>query len=76
MCMSVYRGSMSRMVRTNVVVDEELLDEVMERYGLRTKRDAIEFALRALTRSGDLSALLQRLEGGGWEGDLDSLRDW
>jgi Arc/MetJ family transcription regulator len=74
--MSVYRGSMSRMVRTNVVVDEELLDEVMERYGLRTKRDAIEFALRALTRSGDPSALIQRLEGGGWEGELDSLRDW
>ena len=76
MCMSVYRGSMSRMVRTNVVVDEELLDEVMERYGLRTKRDAIEFALRALTHSGDPSELIQRLEGSGWEGDLDSLRDW
>lgn len=76
MCISVYGVTMSRMVRTNVVVDEELLDEVMERYGLRTKREAIEFALRTLVRSGDLPDLIQRLEGSGWEGDLDSLRDW
>lgn len=64
------------MVRTNVVVDEELLEEVMNRYGLRTKRETIEFALRTLAGSGELPDLIQRLEGSGWEGDLDSLRDW
>lgn len=59
-----------------MVVDEELLDQVKERYGLRTKRETIEFALRALARPGDPSGLIERLEGSGWEGDLDSLADW
>lgn len=36
------------MGRTNVVVDDELLDVVMRRYGLRTKTEAIDLALRHL----------------------------
>jgi Arc/MetJ family transcription regulator len=36
------------MVRTNVVIDEELLDQVMDRYGLATKRAAVDFALHAV----------------------------
>jgi len=39
---------MPRMVRTNVVIDDELLDQVMERFGLRTKREAVDFALHAV----------------------------
>ena len=46
--MSVYPLTMSRMVRTNVVIDEELLDQVMDRYGLPTKRAAVDFALHAV----------------------------
>jgi Arc/MetJ family transcription regulator len=36
------------MVRTNVVIDEELLDQVMDRFGLATKRAAVDFALHAV----------------------------
>ncbi len=36
------------MVRTNVVLDEELVDRVMEVYGLGSKRAAIHLALNAL----------------------------
>jgi Arc/MetJ family transcription regulator len=32
--------------RTNVVIDDELIDTVMRLYGLRTKREAVDFALR------------------------------
>ncbi len=39
---------MARMVRTNVVLDEGLVDRVMEVYGLRSKRAAIHFALNAV----------------------------
>ncbi len=46
--MSLYPFTMSRMVRTNVVIDEEVLDRVMDRFGLPTKRAAVDFALHAV----------------------------
>ena len=34
------------MVRTNIEIDEELVTTVMRRYHLRTKKDAVDLALR------------------------------
>jgi hypothetical protein len=39
---------MGRKVRTNIVIDEALVTEVMETYGLESKRAAVDFALRAV----------------------------
>ena len=39
---------MGRMVRTNVVIDESLVTQVMARYGLESRRSAIDFALHAV----------------------------
>lgn len=36
------------MGRTNIVIDDELVARVMELYGLRTKREAVDLALRRL----------------------------
>jgi len=36
------------MGRTNVVVDDELIERAMKLYNLRTKREAIDLALRRL----------------------------
>jgi Arc/MetJ family transcription regulator len=36
------------MGRTNLVIDDELVDRVMRRYGLRTKTEAVDLALRHL----------------------------
>jgi Arc/MetJ family transcription regulator len=69
-CIDVYDGSMGR---TNVVVDDELVEKVMRIYGLRTKREAIDFALRRAAGSDDRKKILE-LEGIGWGGDLDELR--
>lgn len=62
-----------RMGRTNVVVDDKLIARVMKLYGLRTKREAIDFALRQVAGSYDPKALLE-LKGIGWEGDLEEMR--
>lgn len=62
-----------RMGRTNVVVDDKLISRVMKLYGLRTKREAIDFALRRVAGSYDPRGLLE-LEGIGWEGDLEKMR--
>lgn len=62
------------MARTNIDLDEALVRRVMRRYGLRTKRAAVDLALRRL----DLEPLTQEealaLQGSGWEGDLEALR--
>lgn len=62
------------MKRTNVVVDEDLVQRVKRLYGLPTTRAAIEFALKALTSGHDRRAMLD-LEGAGWEGDLNEMRE-
>jgi Arc/MetJ family transcription regulator len=36
---------MGRMVRTNIVIDEDLVQKVIARFGLRSKREAVHFAL-------------------------------
>jgi len=36
------------MGRTNLIIDDDLLDRVMRRYGLRTKTEAVDLALRHL----------------------------
>jgi Arc/MetJ family transcription regulator len=59
---------------TNIDIDDEVMRRVLARYGLRTKREAVDFALRRLlveplTRLEALAA-----EGSGWDGGLDQLR--
>jgi Arc/MetJ family transcription regulator len=71
--MSVWHVTMGRMVRTNIVVDESLVEKVMRLYRLPTKRAAIDFALRRVAGSDDRS-LIRALHGSGWDGDLEAMR--
>jgi Arc/MetJ family transcription regulator len=40
------------MVRTNIVIDEDLVNEVMRTYLLKSRRAAVDFALRMLLGRG------------------------
>lgn len=62
------------MSRTNVEVDDAVIQRVMRRYGLRTKRAAIDLALRRLDLEPMSREEALALRGRGWEGDLDELR--
>lgn len=62
------------MSRTNVDIDDEACAEVMRRYQLATKREAINFALRALAAEPLSVDEARQLRGSGWDGDLDALR--
>jgi Arc/MetJ family transcription regulator len=64
---------MAHMGRTNVVIDDELIERVMKLYRLPTKRAAIDFALRSVAGESDRRKILE-LEGIGWEGDLHEMR--
>lgn len=62
------------MARTNIDIDEDACVVVMERYHLRSKRDAVNYALRLVASEAlDLEAA-RGLRGSGWEGDLDEMR--
>jgi Arc/MetJ family transcription regulator len=62
------------MGRTNIELDDELVSEAMRRFGLRTKREAVDLALRRLVGPRLSPEFLAGLEGLGWEGDLDEQR--
>ncbi len=63
------------MARTNIDIDEELVREVMRRHDLRTKKDAVDLALRRLVGVPLTKEFLLGLRGTGWSGDLDAIRD-
>ncbi|MEJ0045011.1 MAG: type II toxin-antitoxin system VapB family antitoxin [Rhodospirillales bacterium] len=65
-------------MRTNVVIDDALMNEVLERTGMPTKKAAVEKGLRLLITMANQKAVLD-LAGVGWQGDLDAMRegrDW
>jgi Arc/MetJ family transcription regulator len=62
------------MSRTNVDIDDGLISRVMKRYDLKTKREAVDFALRRLDVEPMSVDEMLAMEGSGWDGDLDAMR--
>ena len=61
-------------MRTNIVIDDDLMAKALRATGLRTKREAVELGLKALLRlreQGDIRGLRGKLN---WTGDLDAMR--
>lgn len=63
------------MTRTNIEIDDELIKRAMRRYNLRTKREAVDLALRRLAPEPMSIEEALAMEGTGWEGDLDAIKD-
>jgi len=59
---------------TEIEVDDDLVERVMSRYGLRTKREAVDLALRRLLVEPMTVSQVLAMQGSGWDGDLDQLR--
>ena len=62
------------MARTNIDIDDALVAEVMRRYGVTSKKEAVDLALRRLVGVPLSRDFLLSLEGIGWEGDLAEIR--
>lgn len=61
-------------MRTNIDIDDELMDQAMKAAGLKTKRETVEAGLRLLIkleRQRRVRAYRGRLR---WEGNLDDMR--
>jgi Arc/MetJ family transcription regulator len=61
-------------MRTNIVIDDDLIDLAIRTTGLKTKREVVEEGLKMLVRVKN-QAQLKSLRGKlNWEGDIDKMR--
>ena len=61
-------------VRTNIEIDDELLQEALRFTGAKTKREVVERGLRTLVQLGR-QAEIRKLRGKlKWQGDLEAMR--
>ncbi|TVQ09794.1 MAG: type II toxin-antitoxin system VapB family antitoxin [Balneolaceae bacterium] len=61
-------------MRTNIVIDDELMDEAMQLSRLKTKKDVVEEALKLLVqrkKQEKIKMLRGKLK---WTGDLETMR--
>ena len=61
-------------MRTNIVIDDALMQDVLKATGLKTKREAVELGLKTLLRlkqQEHIKAFRGKLP---WDGDLDAMR--
>jgi Arc/MetJ family transcription regulator len=54
------------MTRTNIDLDDELVETVMKQNGLKTKKEAVDFALRKVVRRIPTIEEIRSLEGIGF----------
>ena len=62
------------MARTNIDIDDESCTRVMKRFGLTSKREAVNLALRRLADEPLDLRSARAMRGTGWDGDLDEMR--
>jgi len=61
-------------MRTHIVIDDKLMRDTLRASGLKTKREAVDQALRTFLRLRK-QAEIRRLRGKlDWQGDLNAMR--
>jgi Arc/MetJ family transcription regulator len=61
-------------MRTNIVIDDDLMTDAIKATGLSTKKEGVELGLKLLVKRNKqqaIRALRGKLQ---WEGDLDEMR--
>lgn len=61
-------------MRTNIVIDDQLMQDTLKATGLKTKREAVELGLRTLLRLRQQDALRSLKGKLAWQGDLSAMR--
>jgi Arc/MetJ family transcription regulator len=61
-------------MRTNIVIDDKLMAEVLRLTGAKTKREAVEMGLKALIHLKKQSNVRNYRGKLLWEGDLEEMR--
>ncbi len=61
-------------MRTNIVIDDDLIADAMRSTGLKTKREAVELGLKTLVRLRRQQEIRNYRGKLPWTGDLDAAR--
>lgn len=61
-------------MRTNIELDDKLVEQALEISNLRTKKDVVNEALKQYVASLKRKQILVLREEDTWEGDLDDMR--
>jgi len=61
-------------MRTNIEIDDALMQKAMRATGLKTKRAVVEEGLRTLVRLKQQTKILELAGKVHWEGDLNEMR--
>ena len=62
-------------MRTNVVIDDRLMEECLRLTGVATKREVVELGLLALLRVTKQRQIRRARGKLQWQGDLQAMRD-
>ena len=61
-------------MRTNIVIDDTLMNLALKTTGLKTKKEVVEEALKILLKVKNQSQLKTLRGKLNWEGDIDNMR--
>lgn len=61
-------------MRTNIEIDEKLMDEILQKTSIKTKKEAVDTALREFLRKIKLQELADLRGKIKWEGSLEEMR--
>jgi len=61
-------------MRTNIVIDDQLMAEAMRLSGASTKREAVEKSLRLMVQLKRQEGIRQARGKVKWTGDIDAMR--
>jgi Arc/MetJ family transcription regulator len=65
----------SKIMRTNIVIDDRLMKDALKATGLKTKKEVVELGLKTLLKLNQ-QANIKELKGKlKWDGDLDAMRN-
>ncbi len=61
-------------MRTNIIIDDDLMKEALEVSGIKTKKEAVEEGLKLLIIQQKQNAIRNFRGKLSWEGNLDMMR--
>jgi len=74
MCNHIKIYTQGIIMRTNIVIDDNLMIDVLQVTGLKTKKDAVELGLKTLLKLKKQDEIKQFKGKLTWDDDLDRMR--
>ncbi|WP_257281418.1 MULTISPECIES: type II toxin-antitoxin system VapB family antitoxin [unclassified Endozoicomonas] len=62
-------------MRTNIVIDDDLMAQALKATGLDTKKEVVEQGLKLLVKRSEQQSIRSLRGKITWEGDLDEMRN-